>query len=87
MELVDGSTLQERLEESGPLPIAEAVDAILQVIAGLEAAGAVGVLHRDVKPSNCFIERDGSVKIGDFGLSVSTLSGADSKLTVAGTIL
>src|SRR4051794_40120781 len=84
MELVPGGTLHERVKQNGPMPIAGAVDAILQIIAGLEAAHAVGILHRDIKPSNCFIEPSGTVKIGDFGLSISTLSRGDSALTMAG---
>src|SRR5262249_322057 len=63
------------------------VDAILQVIAGLEAAQAVGVLHRDVKPSNCFVDTDGTVKIGDFGLSRSTASRGESHLSISGIFL
>jgi len=58
MELVPGGTLEDRIKQKGPMPAPEAVDAILQIIEGLEAAQAVGVLHRDVKPSNCFIEND-----------------------------
>ena len=73
MELVSGGTLKDRVERQGPMRPADAVDAILQVIDGLEAAASKGVLHRDVKPSNCFVDRDGTVKIGDFGLSMSTL--------------
>ena len=61
MELVTGGTLQQRVKERGPLPIPEVVDAILQIMAGLEAAAEKGVLHRDVKPSNCFIDADGKV--------------------------
>ena len=57
-----------------PLPVTEAVDVIVQVIEGLQAAHAKGLLHRDVKPSNCFVTADGRVKIGDFGLSISTLA-------------
>jgi hypothetical protein len=57
------------------------------VIAGLEAAFAGGVLHRDVKPSNCFVSPDGSVKVGDFGLSVSTLAKDDSYVTATGVIM
>jgi hypothetical protein len=74
MQLLPGGTLKDRVQQQGPLPPAEGVDAILQVVAGLEAAEAVGILHRDVKPSNCFIDRDGTVKVGDFGLSISTLA-------------
>ena len=70
MELMQG-TLAGRLAASGALPPAAAVDAVLQLIAGLEAAARVGVLHRDVKPSNCFVDADGAIKIGDFGISRS----------------
>jgi len=59
MELLPGGTLKDRVKARGPLPAGEAVDAILQVIAGLDAASAKGILHRDVKPSNCFVDRDG----------------------------
>src|SRR5512141_3011588 len=72
MELVSGGTLQEAIHDRGPLPPNEAVDAVLQIIAGLEAAHRVGILHRDVKPSNCFVDAAGAVKMGDFGLSIST---------------
>jgi serine/threonine protein kinase len=68
MELVGGGTLRDRMMR-GPLAVREAVDAALQVIAGLEAAAAAGVLHRDVKPANCFVAPDGTVKVGDFGQS------------------
>ena len=54
MELLHDGTLKDRVKQRGPLPVAEAVDAVLQIIDGLEAAHAVGVLHRDVKPANCF---------------------------------
>ncbi|HYN09672.1 MAG TPA: protein kinase [Vicinamibacterales bacterium] len=74
MELVSGGTLKDRVRTGSLLPPALAVDAILQVVEGLEAAHAAGILHRDVKPSNCFIDRDGTIKIGDFGLSISTIS-------------
>ena len=87
MEIAGGGTLKDVLMKRGPLPVAEAVDAILDVIAGLEAAHAGGVLHRDVKPSNCFVGPDGSVKVGDFGLSVSTLSKDDSYATATGVIM
>jgi serine/threonine protein kinase len=86
MELVAGGTLQDRVKQRGPLPVAAAVDAVLQVVAGLEAAAKAGVLHRDVKPSNCFIELDGAIKVGDFGLSITTLR-QETKLTMTGSVL
>lgn len=87
MELLPGGTLKDRVKTHGPLPPAEAVDAVLQVIDGLNAMHAVGVLHRDVKPSNCFIDGDGTVKVGDFGLSISTLARDASQLTITGAFL
>ena len=87
MELVSGGTIEDRVKQKGPMAVPEAVDAILQIIEGLEAAQAVGVLHRDVKPSNCFIENDGTVKVGDFGLSISTKGRAETDLTVSGTFM
>jgi hypothetical protein len=74
MELLPGGTLKDRVVADGPLPIADAVSAILDVIGGLDAAQSAGILHRDIKPSNCFVDQDGSVKVGDFGLSISTLA-------------
>jgi len=74
MELLPGGTLKDAVKSRGPLPPAAAVDAMLQVLAGLDAAQSAGVLHRDVKPGNCFTDVDGTVKVGDFGLSISTLA-------------
>jgi serine/threonine protein kinase len=87
MEIAGSGTLNDKLKKRGPFPVRSAVDAILDVISGLEAAFASGVLHRDVKPSNCFVSPDGSVKVGDFGLSVSTLATGDSWATATGVIL
>ena len=85
MELLPGGTLKDRVARGGPMRPAEAVDAILQVIAGLDAAQAAGILHRDIKPSNCFVDSAGGVKVGDFGLSISTLARDMSQLTIRGT--
>lgn len=87
MELVSGGTLQDRVSARGALPVGEAVDAVLQMIAGLEAAQQIGILHRDVKPSNCFRDADGTVKIGDFGLSISTTVRTEPALTATGAFL
>src|SRR5262249_38368982 len=78
MELAPGGTLKDLVADK-PLEPAAAVDAVLQVVAGLQAAAALGILHRDVKPSNCFVDRSGRVVIGDFGLSLSTLARATAE--------
>jgi uncharacterized RDD family membrane protein YckC len=85
MELMPGQTLRDLVERQGPLPPEEAVARILDVIDGLREAHRIGVIHRDVKPSNCFLEADGRVKIGDFGLSRSLVS--ESHLTRTGAFL
>jgi hypothetical protein len=87
MELVSGGTLQDRVRARGPLPVGEAVDCVLQVVAGLEAAQHMGILHRDVKPSNCYLGEDGAVKVGDFGLSISTTVRTEPALTATGAFL
>jgi eukaryotic-like serine/threonine-protein kinase len=87
MELAPGGTLKDRVKIKGPLPPSQAIDALLQVIAGLEAAAEGGVLHRDIKPSNCFVDSDGTVKVGDFGLSISTQTIDERSLTMLGTVL
>jgi eukaryotic-like serine/threonine-protein kinase len=73
MELVPEGTLKDLVGET-PMTGAAAVDSILPVTDGLEAAAQIGILHRDVKPSNCFVHRDGRVLVGDFGLSVAATS-------------
>jgi len=74
MELLPGGTLKDRVEQEGPLPVPDAVAAVLDILGGLDAAQAAGILHRDIKPSNCFADEDGTIKVGDFGLSISTLA-------------
>ncbi len=85
MELMPGRTLADLVRERGFLPPAEAVAKALDVLDGLREAHRLGVVHRDVKPSNCFLEADGRVKVGDFGLSKS-LAG-DVRLTGTGSFL
>ncbi len=76
MELMSGATLKDLVEGAGPLEPADAVARILDVIEGLEEAHRAGVLHRDVKPANCYLDADGRVKVGDFGLSRSLAAGS-----------
>ena len=87
MEIAGGGTLQDQLKTRGRFPVVEAVDAMLDVVDGLEAALAGDVLHRDIKPSNCFVDPNGRVMIGDFGLSVSTVSNVDSFASQPGLAL
>jgi uncharacterized RDD family membrane protein YckC len=87
MEMVAGGTLQDRVRARGPLSIGEAVDCVVQIIEGLEAAQRIGILHRDIKPSNCYVGEDGTVKIGDFGLSISTAVRTEPALTATGAFL
>jgi hypothetical protein len=85
MELMTGSTLKDLVDRHGPLPTEAAIAKVLDVIEGLQAAHRLDVIHRDVKPSNCFLEADGRVKVGDFGLAKSGSRGAH--LTKSGTFL
>ena len=84
MELLPGGTLKDRVQQHGPLPSTIAVDAILQVIAGLDAAHAAGVLHRDIKPSNCFIDDDARSKSATSACRFRRWR-ATTVLTMAGT--
>lgn len=67
MEYVDGSTLREMMA-AGPLPIDSAIDIAGQICGGLGKAHEAGIIHRDIKPENILVDRDGRVKILDFGL-------------------
>lgn len=68
MELVDGETLQARIER-GPIPVDEALTIAMQIAGALEAAHELGITHRDLKPGNVMLRSDGSVKVLDFGLA------------------
>ncbi|MBX9626621.1 MAG: protein kinase, partial [Gemmataceae bacterium] len=87
MELMPGRTLKDLVDARGPLPPAEAIAHTLDVVDGLAEAHRLGVLHRDVKPSNCFLTADGRVKVGDFGLSKSLVDSADRQITQSGAFL
>ncbi len=82
MELMSGETLESLVRRRGPMDAPTAVERILDVVRGLAESHRRGVIHRDVKPSNCYIDDRGRVKIGDFGISKSLE--ADMHLTLPG---
>jgi serine/threonine protein kinase len=84
MEYVEGETLAELVARRGSLPPAEVATLGAQACAGLAAAHAAGLVHRDVKPQNLLLSTDGLVKLGDFGIAVGY---EGTRLTLAGTVL
>src|SRR6185295_1098419 len=74
-------------EKRGSLPVGEAIRYILQVATGLEHAGSRGVVHRDVKPSNIIVTKDGRAKLVDMGLARSIEKHSNAALTQSGVTL
>jgi TolB-like protein/tetratricopeptide (TPR) repeat protein len=77
-ELLEGETLRGKID-SAPVTQRQAVDWSLQIAKGLSAAHGKGVVHRDLKPDNVFVSRDGHVKILDFGLAKRVDAGAEDR--------
>ena len=69
MELIDGVTLKKHMQQLGVLSWREAVHFTMQIAKALEHAHSRGVIHRDIKPHNIMLLRDGSVKVADFGIA------------------
>ncbi len=84
MELLDASTLRSHLDEHGPLDADTTVRIALRLLDALEAAHRAGLVHRDVKPSNVLLCRDGRVKIADFGIAKAD---DQTELTQEGTLV
>ncbi|MBW0017372.1 MAG: protein kinase [Mycobacterium sp.] len=86
MELIEGGTLRELLDERGPMPPHAVVAVLRPVLGGLAAAHRAGLVHRDVKPENVLISDDGDVKIADFGLvRAVAAAGITSTSVILGT--
>lgn len=84
MQLIDGMSLQERVERDGPLPVSEVLGIAAQIAAGLAAAHEQGLVHRDIKPANILIEtKTKRIRITDFGLARAV---DDASLTQSGMI-
>ncbi|MBR4212306.1 MAG: serine/threonine protein kinase, partial [Oscillibacter sp.] len=69
MELIDGITLKQYMERRGRLNWRESLHFITQIMRGLAHAHSKGIIHRDIKPQNIMVLRDGSVKVADFGIA------------------
>lgn len=74
MEFVDGITLKKYIEKKGKLSVREAVGIGLQIANGLEAAHSNHIIHRDIKPQNILISKDGTAKVSDFGIAKAASS-------------
>ncbi len=91
MELLEGEELHLRLKREQRLPVAEAVALLLPIIDGLGTAHEKGIVHRDVKPENIFIAKDGQQrvqpKVLDFGIAKLSNERTPSRLTQVGAIM
>jgi serine/threonine-protein kinase len=75
MELVEGATLRDYLHEQGALSVERALQIMSPVASALAAAHKLGIVHRDVKPENILVSKEGRIKIADFGLARGALLG------------
>ena len=69
MELVEGITLKEYIQQNGRLPYQTALDFIMQICAGIEVAHEHHTIHRDIKPQNIILQKNGEIKVTDFGIA------------------
>ena len=85
MEFVEGESLLSKLYRVGALPLNEAVENARQIGAGLREAHAQGIVHRDLKPANIMLDRNGTVKIMDFGIAKMVQREGPMTGTIVGT--
>src|SRR5690242_10925164 len=84
MEYLGGGSLEERIRAGGAQEVGQALEWLEQAATALDAAHRHGVVHRDVKPANLMLDRNGTVHVADFG--IASAAGTDS-LTMTGTVL
>lgn len=71
MEYIDGLTLKEYIMQNGPLPVEEAIKIMKQLTNAISHAHANGLIHRDIKPQNVLMDKQGNVKVTDFGIALA----------------
>src|SRR5690606_13756336 len=86
MDLVEGEDLYDVIQRRGVLPVKEAIGLAIQVLGGLEAAHAAGVIHRDLKPENLMLSPDGQARILDFGIAKLHPTGSRDEETIPGSL-
>lgn len=86
MELVEGITLKDYIEKKGRISPKEAVSISIQMVTGLQAAHNHHIIHRDIKPQNIIISKDGKVKVTDFGIARATTSTQTISTSVMGSV-
>lgn len=74
MELVEGITLKEYIQQNGRLPYQTALDFIIQICSGIEVAHEHHTIHRDIKPQNIIVSKNGTLKVTDFGIAKAATS-------------
>ncbi len=91
MEMLDGTDLNTRLEQGGPIEIATAIEYVLQACEGLAEAHALGMVHRDIKPANLFVTTRSNgaplVKLLDFGIATAAIGDVDPGLTTTQSVM
>src|ERR1700757_1362284 len=83
MEYLDGRTLKELIVGHGPAPVNVAIEYARQILSALRFAHRHGIVHRDIKPHNVLVDREGRVKVTDFGIARA----GTSQMTEAGSIV
>jgi eukaryotic-like serine/threonine-protein kinase len=87
MEHLDGRNVKELIVARGPAPVRIAIDYTRQILAALRFAHRHGIVHRDIKPHNVLVDREGRLKVTDFGIARAGAAGAASQMTEAGSIV
>ncbi|MGI6695053.1 MAG: protein kinase domain-containing protein [Christensenellales bacterium] len=89
-EFVDGKTLKEIITDHGRLPQATAVQIAIRILSALRHAHEAGIIHRDIKPQNILVDRQGYIKVSDFGIArmvgANTMQDAEGKPSVMGSV-